>query len=276
MLFFDRENTFHHGAGTGVIVPEIANELAIVIHGDALGDEIFFDHLHQIVRAAVFRRRAGRQAVRVEIGLSAELIDALRDLLHVIGLVLGVLREFRFHTLAGNARGSHGMHGVAEHAYDFGGEHGLQNLDGFFHIALIGEGHPAGRDIFSRALAQGLDVGEKRLGILAGVIHCLLLNERHGLTAIYTRRPRIRSKGTSLRAASAERANHCRRCTDNASSSPATSRPNFGGSASKVGMTPCSRSAREHTGPMEAMTKRFSWFASSNARPVFSATAYRL
>ena len=41
--------------------------------------------------------------VGIEIGLSAELIDALGDLVHVPLLFLGVLREFRLDAFAGNA-----------------------------------------------------------------------------------------------------------------------------------------------------------------------------
>ncbi len=81
------------------------------------------------------------------------------------------------------------------------------------------------------------------------------------------------SRGAWLRAPSADRANRRQRVTDKAPSRAATSGPSLGGSASNDGVTPCSRSAREHTGPMDATTKRFSWFARSEARPAFSATA---
>ena len=114
-------------------------------------------------RSAVFRGRARGQAGGIEIGFAAELIDALRDLVHVARLFLGVLREFRLDAFAGNAGGGHRVHGVAQHANDLGREHRLQNLDGLLHVALIGEGHAAAGNIFAGALAQRLDVGEKRL-----------------------------------------------------------------------------------------------------------------
>jgi hypothetical protein len=43
----------------------------------------------------------------------------------------------------------------------------------------------------------------------------------------------------------------------NAASSAAISGPSFGGLASSAGTTPNSRSAREHTGPIEATIDRF-------------------
>src|ERR1700676_3308138 len=142
------------------------------------------------------------------------------------------------------------MHGVAQYANDLGRKHRLQNLDGFLHIALIGEGHVATCNIFPCALAQCLDVGKERLRIL---VH-MSSPERPCSARIYT--PRLGA--------------------DKASSRPATSGPSFGGLASNDGITPCSRSAREQTGPIDAMTRRFSWPASSEARPVLSATVWRL
>src|SRR5277367_1937031 len=94
MLLFDLQNTLQHGARPRVIIAEIADEFAVVIHRDSLGDQIFLDHLDQILCIAVFRSRTRGQAGGVEIGPSAELIDALRDLVHVAGLFLGVLRKF--------------------------------------------------------------------------------------------------------------------------------------------------------------------------------------
>src|ERR1700686_5773684 len=146
------------------------------------------------------------------------------------------------------------MHGVAQYANDLGREHRLQNLDGFLHIALIGERHVATCNIFPCALAQCLDVGKERLRIL---VHCLLLNGH--ARPVFIHRQRMSGRRT-LRA----------------SSRPATSGPSFGGLASNDGVTPCSRSAREQTGPIDAMTRRFSWPASSEARPVVAATVWRL
>jgi hypothetical protein len=58
-----------------------------------------------------------------------------------------------------------------------------------------------------------------------------------------------------------------------ASSSAATSGPNFGGFASHDGLMPCSISARLQTGPIDATTRPFIRLASWSARPVLAATA---
>src|ERR1700679_2307731 len=102
VLFFNGENPFQHAARPGIVVSEIADQFAIVIDGDAFGDQVFLDHLDQIGRLAVFGGRACRQAGRIEVGHAAQLVDALGDLVHVALLFLGVLRKFRFHTFAGD------------------------------------------------------------------------------------------------------------------------------------------------------------------------------
>ena len=58
-----------------------------------------------------------------------------------------------------------------------------------------------------------------------------------------------------------------------ASSSAATSGPNFGGFASNDGLMPCSISARLQTGPIDATTRPFIRLASWPARPDLAATA---
>jgi hypothetical protein len=58
-----------------------------------------------------------------------------------------------------------------------------------------------------------------------------------------------------------------------ASSSAATSGPNFGGFASNDGLMPCSISARLQTGPIDATTRPFIRLASWSARPDLAATA---
>jgi hypothetical protein len=58
------------------------------------------------------------------------------------------------------------VHGIAQHADDFGGQNGLQDFNGFLDIALIGEGDRSGIDMLARTFAQGLDIAEERLGAI--------------------------------------------------------------------------------------------------------------
>jgi hypothetical protein len=79
MLFFDQQYTLKHCARPRVSVAKVANQLAIMIDSDSFGDEILLDHLDQVVRVPVLRRRARRQASGVKIRLASELIDTLGD-----------------------------------------------------------------------------------------------------------------------------------------------------------------------------------------------------
>ena len=48
MLFFNAQYSLQHGLGAGIVVAEIADQLAIMVHRDTLGDQILLDHVHQI------------------------------------------------------------------------------------------------------------------------------------------------------------------------------------------------------------------------------------
>src|ERR1700744_2679031 len=39
MLFFLQKNAFEHGTGAGIIIAEVADQLAVVIDGDPLGNQ---------------------------------------------------------------------------------------------------------------------------------------------------------------------------------------------------------------------------------------------
>ena len=64
--------------------------------------------------------------------MSAELVDALGDLHHVLLLFFGVLPEFFFRPVARDPGRGDRVHGVAQHAHDLGRERPLQELDGLF------------------------------------------------------------------------------------------------------------------------------------------------
>ena len=56
-----------------------------------------------------------------------------------------------------------GMHGVAQHADDFGSENRLEYFNRVVGIAFVGKGNAAFCDVLTRALAQRGDIGQKAL-----------------------------------------------------------------------------------------------------------------
>jgi hypothetical protein len=72
----------------------------------------------------------------IEIGPSAQLIDALGDLRHVLALFVGVFVKFVLDGFAGEAGGDDGIHGVPQNADNLGSQHGLENVDRL-DIALV-------------------------------------------------------------------------------------------------------------------------------------------
>ena len=100
VLLFLRKNTLHHHPRGGVLIGEEANQFPVVFTGNALRDQVLFDHFDEIPAHGVLRCGAGCQSLGIEIGRSAELIDTLGDLPHMLLLFAGVFVEFRFHTFA--------------------------------------------------------------------------------------------------------------------------------------------------------------------------------
>jgi len=125
MLFLHCKNGFEHRARCGIIVGEVADQFAIVIYGDAFRDQIFADHTDQIRACDVLRRRAASETFRIEIGITAELIDALGDSEGMLHLLARVLREFLRNAFTGQARGHDRMLSVAQDADEFSCENRL-------------------------------------------------------------------------------------------------------------------------------------------------------
>src|SRR5258706_157973 len=137
MFFLGAQDALEHGTGARIVVAEIADQLAVMIHRDAFGHQIFLDHVHQVFALDILRDGTREQPFRIEIGLAAKLVDALGHLKGMLMFFLGVDGEFLFDALAGNTGGSDGMHGIAQYADQLGGQHRLQHLDGLVHITDI-------------------------------------------------------------------------------------------------------------------------------------------
>ena len=67
-----------------VVAAQIADHLGVRLDGDALGDEIFAEHLDEVLALFVLGVAARREAIRAEVGLAVELRDALGDAVRVL------------------------------------------------------------------------------------------------------------------------------------------------------------------------------------------------
>ncbi len=55
VLFLHREDALEHALGGRVLVADVVDHLAIAVDRDALGDEVFLDHVDQVLALDVFR-----------------------------------------------------------------------------------------------------------------------------------------------------------------------------------------------------------------------------
>src|SRR5579884_1145904 len=93
----------------------------------------------------------------------AELVDAVRDLLHMFALVARMLPEFLLHALAVDADRGHIMHRVTKYANDLRGQCRLKKVDRLFNLTLVILSHGAAFDLFFCATAKLGNIGHKRL-----------------------------------------------------------------------------------------------------------------
>ena len=82
-----------HAPRRGVLVAEVADHLAVAVDRDALGDQVFLDHVDEAWSPSTYSAwlRVG-EAVGVEVRGALQLHDAPRDLVGVYLLLVGVLR----------------------------------------------------------------------------------------------------------------------------------------------------------------------------------------
>ncbi len=108
----------------------------INLDDDALGDQVFLDHVGEGLTFGVLRRRPLYQRSRVEIGLAAELLDAFGDFVGVFALGVGVFLELIAHGHGMNAGGHEVVVHVAQHANDLRSQRFVQNGDGLLRRHL--------------------------------------------------------------------------------------------------------------------------------------------
>src|SRR5206468_11210811 len=137
MLVLLRQNPFEEHPGGRISVAEVAHHLAVGLDGDALGNQVFLDHVDQVLALGVLRGGPGADTVRIQVRLAAELIDPLGEEIEMFLFFLRVLSELFLDRLAGESGGADGVELVAENAHDLRGDRVVQEGDGVFHLAPV-------------------------------------------------------------------------------------------------------------------------------------------
>ncbi len=112
-----------------VLVADQPGHLRVGLDRDTLGDEVGADHGLQVGRLVVVGVAALQQRRRIEVGLAAQLHDALGDHVGVFRLLVGVHQELVGDRRRGQALGGEMMALVAHDADEFGGQRVVEELD---------------------------------------------------------------------------------------------------------------------------------------------------
>src|SRR5207247_7814566 len=118
-------------------VAEVTHLLTVRLDGDALGDQVFLDHVDQVLALRVLRGGAGADTVRVQVRLAAELIDPLGEQIQMLLFLLRVLSELFLDRLARKTGRADGVELVAEDADDLRGDRVVQQGDRVLHLAPV-------------------------------------------------------------------------------------------------------------------------------------------
>src|SRR5262249_53766949 len=111
----------------------------------------------------VLRGSPGADAVRIQVRLAPELIDALGEEVEVLLFFLRVLSELFLHGFAGESGRADGVELVAEDAHDLRRDRVVQEGDGVLHLAPVVPGDGAFAQMLASPAPNLLDVREKRL-----------------------------------------------------------------------------------------------------------------
>src|SRR6266404_1167434 len=137
MLLLLRQNPFEEHPGGRIPVAEVAHHLAVGLDGDAFGNQIFLDHVDQVLALGVLRGGPGADPLRVQVRLAAELIDSLGEEIEMLLFLLRVLSELFLDRLAGESGRADGVELVSKDAHDLRGDRVVQEGDGIFHLAPV-------------------------------------------------------------------------------------------------------------------------------------------
>src|SRR6266481_5427170 len=170
VLLLLREDPFEEHPGGRIPVAEVAHHLAVGLDGDALGDQIFLDHVDQVLSLDVLRGGPGADPVRVQVRLAAELIDPLGEEIEMLLFLLRVLSELLLDRLASEAGRADGVELVAEDADDLRGDRVVQEGDGVLHLAAVVLRDGTFAEMLPSPAPNLLDVRKK---LLPSSTHCL-------------------------------------------------------------------------------------------------------
>src|SRR5213594_4998965 len=137
VLLLLRQDALEEHPGGRIPVAEVAHHLTVRLDGDALGDQVFLDHVDEVLALGVLRGGPGADPVRVQVRLAAELIDSLGEEIEMLLFLLRVLSELFLDRLAGESGGADGVELVAENAHDLRGDRVVQGGDGVFRLAPV-------------------------------------------------------------------------------------------------------------------------------------------
>src|SRR5213593_2995725 len=162
VLLLLRQDALEEHPGGRIPVAEVAHHLTVRLDGDALGDQVFLDHVDEVLALGVLRGGPGADAVRVQVRLAAELIDPLGEEIEMLLFLLRVLSELFLDRLAGEPGRADGVELVAEDADDLRGDRVVQEGDRVFHLAAVVLRHRAFAQMLPSPPPNLLDVRKKR------------------------------------------------------------------------------------------------------------------
>ena len=102
-----------------------------------------------------------KQRSRIEVGLAAELLNALGDLVGMLAFGVGMLLELVAHGHGVNAGRHEVVVHVAQHADNLGRQRVVQNRDGLIDVAFIGVGYRAFFNLLRGALTDFFHIGHE-------------------------------------------------------------------------------------------------------------------
>src|SRR5262245_25979312 len=119
VLFLLCQNPFEQHTRGWILVAKIPDHLAIGLDRNPLRYQIFLDHFDQIVALDILRGGPRCDTFRVEVRLTAELIDSLSEKVEMLLLIFRVLSKLIFHRLTCQTRRTNGVKFIAEYTNDF-------------------------------------------------------------------------------------------------------------------------------------------------------------
>ena len=120
------------------------------------------DHVDEVFAFDVIGMAAIEQARRRQVWFAIKLRDALGNQVGMPLLLICVLQKLRFDRLRMDAGGHVVMELVAQYADQFGRQRLVEQIDHGRTIGAVAGGHRAVRKVPARALADVVDIADKR------------------------------------------------------------------------------------------------------------------